>query len=108
MSNLTTKINQISIEINGKLNFFHISDGKISLKFVHYVKWENKYISHKIFDEITLLLFIISFSKFPSHLTKWMHCNWQTDHAVYRRSTGLNRLTTQQLFINEAWLFRFC
>ena len=71
----------------------------------------------KIFNEITLLLFMIySFIKFKvlvslpksSHgpLGITMHCNWPTDHAIDHSSIGLKRLTIQLVF-NEVSLFTF-
>ena len=71
----------------------------------------------KIFNEITLLLFMIySFNKFkvlvslPKHfhgpLYMRMHCNWPTDHAIDHSSIWLNRLTIQLVF-NEVSLFTF-
>ena len=65
----------------------------------------------KIFNEITLLLFIIySFVKFkvlvslPKSVT--MYCNWPTGHAIDHSSIGLNRLTIQLVF-NKVSLFTF-
>ena len=63
----------------------------------------------KIFNEITLLLFMIySFIKFKvlvsldksdhGSLGMRMHCNWPTDHAIDHSSIGLNRLTIQLVF----------
>ena len=71
----------------------------------------------KIFNEITLLLFMIySFIKFKvlvslpksfhGSLGMRMHCNWPTDHAVDHSLIGLNRLTIQPVF-NEVSLFTF-
>ena len=71
----------------------------------------------KIFDEITLLLFMIySFIKFKvlvslpksfyGLLGMRMHCNWPTDHAIDHSSIGLKRLTIQPVF-NEVSLFAF-
>ena len=71
----------------------------------------------KIFNEITLLLFIIdSFIKFKilvslpksfhDLLGMRMHCNWPTDHAIDHSSIGLKRLTIQPVF-NEVSLFTF-
>ena len=71
----------------------------------------------KIFNEITLLLFIIySFIKFKVlvslpkfsmvHLSVTMHCNWPTDHAIDHSSIGLKRLIIQLVF-NEVSLFTF-
>ena len=94
MSNLTPKMNQTSIEINGNLHFSQIWDGESfeTLQTVSNVKMNIFQI--KIFNEITLLLFIIySFVKFivlvslPKsfngplgldnvlHLANWP-CNW--------------------------------
>ena len=58
----------------------------------------------KIFNKITLLLFIIySFIKFKVlislpksfmvHLSVTMYCNWPTDHATDHSSIGLKSLT---------------
>ena len=71
----------------------------------------------KIFNEITLLLFIIySFIKFKVlvslpkismvYLSVTMHCNWPTDHAIDHSSIGLKRLIIQLVF-NEISLFTF-
>ena len=71
----------------------------------------------KIFNEITLLLFMIySFIKFKVLvcLPKTFHgllgmrmlCNWPTDHAIDHSSNGLKRLTIQSVF-NEISLFTF-
>ena len=71
----------------------------------------------KIFNEITLLVFIIySFIKFKvlvslpksfhDPLGMRMHCNWPTDHATVHSSIGLKRLTIQPVF-NEVSLFTF-
>ena len=71
----------------------------------------------KIFNEITLLLFIInSFIKFevlvslPKNvhgpLGMRMYCNWQTDPAIDHSSIWLNRLVIQLVF-NEVSLFTF-
>ena len=71
----------------------------------------------KIFNEITLLLFMIySFIKFKvlvslpnsfhGPLGMKMHCNWPTDHAIDHSSIGLRRLTIQLAF-NEVSLFTF-
>ena len=71
----------------------------------------------KIFNEITLLLFMIySFIKFKvlvslpktfyGPLSMRMHCNWPTDHAIDHSSIGLKRLTIQLVF-NEVSLFTF-
>ena len=68
----------------------------------------------KIFNEITLLLFIIYFFiKFQVslkvsmvHLTVRMYCNWPTDHAIDYSSIGLKRLTIQLVF-NKVSLFTF-
>ena len=71
----------------------------------------------KIFNEITLLLFMIySFIKFKvlvslpknfhGSLGMRMHCNWPTDHAIDHSSIGLKRLTIQPVF-NEVSLFTF-
>ena len=71
----------------------------------------------KIFNEITLLLFMIySFIKFKvlvslpksfhGPLGMRMHCNWPTDHAIDHSSIGLKRLTIQPVF-NEVSLFTF-
>ena len=75
------------------------------------------YFQIKIFNEITLLLFMIySFIKFkvlvslpksfhgPLGIT--MHCNWPNDHAIDHSSIGLNRLTIQPVF-SEVSLFTF-
>ena len=45
MSNLTTKMTQTSIEINGKLHFSQIWDGETSLNLTHCLKCENEYFS---------------------------------------------------------------
>ena len=71
----------------------------------------------KIFNEITLLLFMIcSFIKFKvlvslpksfhGPLGMRMHCNWPTDHAIDHSSIGLKRLTIQPV-CNEVSLFTF-
>ena len=71
----------------------------------------------KIFNEITLLLFITySFIKFKVlvslpksfmvHLSLTMYCNWPTDHTIDHSSIGLKRLTIQLVF-NEVSLFTF-
>ena len=71
----------------------------------------------KIFNEITLLLFmfysfmkfkvLVSFPKsFHGPLGMRMHCNWPTDHAIDHTSIGLKRLTIQPVF-NEVSLFTF-
>ena len=59
MSNLTPKMNQTSIEINGNLHFSQIWDGESfeNLQTISNVK--RKFFQMKIFNEITLLLFII-------------------------------------------------
>ena len=63
MSNLTPKMNQTSIEINGNLHFTQILDGESFWNFTNCPKCENEYL----FNEITLLLSIIySFIKFKS------------------------------------------
>ena len=41
MSNLTTKMTQTSIEINGKLHFPQSWYGETSLNFTHCLKYEN-------------------------------------------------------------------
>ena len=67
MHNLTPKMNQPSIEINGNLHllFFKFGMMKVFETLHTYLKYENKYFQMKIFNEITLLLFIIySFIKF--------------------------------------------
>ena len=71
----------------------------------------------KIFNEITLLLFMIyNFIKFKvlvslpksfhGPLGMRMHCNWPTDHAIDHSSIGLKRLIIQPVF-NELLLFTF-
>ena len=45
MSNLTTKMTQTYIEINGKLHFSQIWDGETSLNLTHYLKYEKEYFS---------------------------------------------------------------
>ena len=71
----------------------------------------------KLFNEITLLLFMIySFIKykvlvslpksFHGPLGMRMHCNWLTDYAIDHSSIGLKRLTIQPVF-NEVSLFTF-
>ena len=71
----------------------------------------------KIFNEITLLLFMIySFIKFKvlvslpksflGPLGMRMHCNWPTDRAIDHSSIGLKRLTIQPVF-NEVSPFTF-
>ena len=58
MSNLIAKITQTTIEINGKLHFSQIRDGETSLNFTQCLKKVNVF-QMKIFEKITLLLFII-------------------------------------------------
>ena len=45
MSNLTSKMNQTSIEINGNLYFYQIWDGESFWNFTNYLKCENEYFS---------------------------------------------------------------
>ena len=45
MSNLTQKMNQTSIEINGNLHFSQIWDGKSFWNFTNCLKYENEYFS---------------------------------------------------------------
>ena len=52
-------MNQTSIEINGNLHFSQIWNGEIFWNFTNYLKYENAYFQIKIFNEITLLLFMI-------------------------------------------------
>ena len=47
MGNLTTKIIQTSIQINGKLQFSHVWDGETSENFIHCFKCKNKCFSDK-------------------------------------------------------------
>ena len=71
----------------------------------------------KIFNEITLLLFMIySFIKFKVLVSlpnsfhgpfgMRMHCYWPTDHAIDHSSIALKRLTIQPVF-NKVSLFAF-
>ena len=46
MSNLTTKINQISSKINDRLYFSQIRDGEISWNLINCLECENEYISY--------------------------------------------------------------
>ena len=59
MSNSSTKMNQASIEINGKLNFSQSWDGEIfkTLQTVSNVKMN--IFQMKIFNWIIILLFVI-------------------------------------------------
>ena len=107
MSNLTTKMTQSSIEINGKLHFSQIWDGQTYLNLTHCLKYEDEYFFQmKIFEKNTFFLFIIySFNELKVlvilpkvsmvHLTIRMHCNWPADHAIDHISIQLNRLTIQ-------------
>ena len=45
MSNLTPKMNQTSIEINGNLHFSQIWDGESFWNFTNCLKYENEYFS---------------------------------------------------------------
>ena len=45
MSNLTPKMNQTSIEINGNLHFSQIWDGESFWNFTYFLKWENECFS---------------------------------------------------------------
>ena len=45
MSNLTPKLNQTSIEINGNLHFSQIWDGESFWNFTNCLKCENEYFS---------------------------------------------------------------
>ena len=45
MSNLTLKMHQTSIEINGNLHFSQIWDGESLWNFTYFLKCENKYFS---------------------------------------------------------------
>ena len=45
MSNLTPKMNQTSIEINGNLHFSQIWDGESFWNFINCLKCENAYFS---------------------------------------------------------------
>ena len=47
MSNLTTKMTQTSIEINGKIHFSQIWHGETSLNLTHCLKCENEYFSNE-------------------------------------------------------------
>ena len=47
LSNLTPKMNQTSIEINGNPHFSQISDGETFWNFTNYLKYENEYFSEK-------------------------------------------------------------
>ena len=47
LSNLTPKMNQTSIEINGNLHFSQIWDGETFWNFTNYLKYENEYFSDK-------------------------------------------------------------
>ena len=58
-------MNQTSIEINGNLHFSQIWDGEIFETLHAFSKVKMNIFQMKIFNEITLLLFIIySFIKF--------------------------------------------
>ena len=59
MGNLTTKIIQTSIQINGKLQFSHVWDGETSENFIHCFSVKINVFQIRIFEGITLLLFII-------------------------------------------------
>ena len=59
MGNLITKIIQTSIQINGKLQFSHVWDGETSENFIHCFKCKINVFQIRIFEGITLLLFII-------------------------------------------------
>ena len=72
----------------------------------------------KIFQKITLFLFIISSfvelnvlvslpKSFMVHLTMRIHCHWPTDHSTDHSSIGINSQLTidKQSVLNEAWLF---
>ena len=87
-----SSVNKIATtEINSKLNISQFLDSETSWNFTHRLKCENKYISDKIFDGITLLLFIIySFIKFyvlvnltkSFHGSTWLYCNWSIGHTT--------------------------
>ena len=65
MSNLTPNMNQISIEINGNLNFFSNWGWCNFLKLYTISNMKINIFQIKIFNEITLLVFVIySFIKF--------------------------------------------
>ena len=80
MSNLTTKMTQTSIEINGKLYFSQIWDGQTSLNLTHCLKYVNDYFSDEIFEKITLFLFIIySFSELKVLVSPPKSCHGPPD-----------------------------
>ena len=67
MSNLTTKITQTSIEINGKLHFSQIWNGETPWNFTHCSKYENEYIyisDKNIWRDYSPSVSIYSFIKF--------------------------------------------
>ena len=65
MSNLTPKMNQTSIEINGNLLFLKFGMVKVSETLQTVSNMKVNIFQVKLFNEITLLLFVIySFIKF--------------------------------------------
>ena len=117
MNNLIPNMNQTSIGINGNLHLSQIGDSKSfeSLQTVSNAKMN--IFQMKIFNEITLILFIIySFIKFKVlasipkssmvHLAVIMNYNRPTDHGIDHSSIALKRLTIQLVF-NEILLFTF-
>ena len=112
LSNLTPKMKSMVIFIFLKFGMVKLFE---TLQTISNMKMNIFQI--KIFNEITLLLFMIdSFIKFKvlvslpksfhGPLGMTMHCNWPTDHAIDHSSIGLKRLTIQPVF-NEVSLFTF-
>ena len=90
----------------GKVKLFEILQTISNMKMIIF--------QIKIFNEITLFLFMIYNFKVLVSLPKSFHgplglrmyCNWPTDHAIDHSSVGLRRLTIQSVF-NEVSLFTF-